>query len=143
MATCRIVATTAPSHRAPKSEYSTVYLKAGPKSKGPAPDSCAIIQPPITNSTRPIANAMTYAGTGHQNRGLPYRQVSGSLPHMTEPIATPTPIMNGSGVEELGVDLRTLLGMSMKPLMTRYSTQRIMSGATMYRANAVIPVKPK
>src|ERR671930_2637859 len=132
MATCRIVATTAPSHSAPNSEYSTVYLNAGPKSKGPAPDSCAIIQPPVTNSTRPIASATRYGSSGHQNRGRPNRQVSGSLPHITEPIArlTPDSIDSGPRSPTFGLADSTSEGMSVSPLTTRYSTQAIITGAT-------------
>jgi len=42
--------------------------------------SCAMIQPPTPNSTGPKTNAKMYGGTGHVNRGFPYRQMSGSLP---------------------------------------------------------------
>src|SRR4051795_599938 len=91
MATCTTVATTAPSHSAPNNEKATVYRKATPNSYGPAWDSAAIIQPPATKHTSPTASAATYGTTGHQNRGWPYRQVSASLPHITEPIAPPRP----------------------------------------------------
>jgi hypothetical protein len=71
MATCITVAITAPSQSAPNSEYSTVALKAGPKSKGPAPEISAIIQPPMTNRTRPIPSATVYGTNGQRKRGLP------------------------------------------------------------------------
>src|SRR6266496_3365910 len=115
MATCRTVATTAPSQRAPNSEYSTVYRNAGPKSYGPACESSAIIQPPATNNTKPTKTEIAYAGRGQLRRGLPYRQVSGSFPHITEPIAMPTPVSSGS-VEPVA---EAVEGRSVKPLTTR------------------------
>src|SRR5215470_2704424 len=142
MAICSTVASSAPSHSAPNSEYSTTYRNAGPKSNGPAPDSSAIIHPPITNSTRPTASATRYGTSGQNSLGRPYRHVSGSLPHITEPIATPTPARNGRVVVPRGAADSTSPGMSVNPLTTRYSTHTIISGATRYRAKAVMPVNP-
>src|SRR3954454_20512537 len=139
MATCTTVATTAPSHSAPNNEKATVYRKATPNSYGPAWDSAAIIQPPATKHTSPTASAATYGTTGHQNRGWPYRQVSASLPHITEPIATPIPASNGSVVEPAGSARNASPGSSAKPLTTRYRIHPMSSGATKERANAVIP----
>src|SRR6266536_1760330 len=114
---CGNVATTAPSHSAPNSEYLTVALNAGPKSKGPAPEIWAIIQPPMTNRTRPTASATTYGSAGQKKRGLPQRQVSGSLPHMTEPMARLMPDRKGSGPRSPtgGVAERTSPEMSVNP----------------------------
>src|SRR2546422_7542362 len=122
MATWSTVATTAPSHSAPKSEYETVYEYAAPKSYGPALDSSAIIQPPATNSTSPTASATAYGSAGHQNRGLPYRQVSGSLPHITEPIATPIPVRNGSSVPTGGLGRSTSAGICGEALASRWTS---------------------
>lgn len=66
---------------APNKENLTVSLDAGPKSDGPAVEMWAIIHPPITNRTMPMASATRYGTAGHQKRGRPYLQVSGSLPH--------------------------------------------------------------
>src|SRR3954467_1428509 len=99
MAICTTVATTAPSHSAPNNEKATVYRKATPNSYGPAWDSAAIIQPAATKHTSPTASAATYGPPGHQNGGWPDPRVSAWLPHTTEPIATPIPASNGSGVE--------------------------------------------
>src|SRR3954452_13677766 len=102
MATCTTVATTAPSHSAPNNEKATVYRKATPNSYGPAWGSAAIIQPPATKHTSPTASAATFGPPGHQNRGRTYPKVAPSLPNIPEPISTPIPASNGSGVEPAG-----------------------------------------
>jgi hypothetical protein len=38
-----------------------------------------------------MASATRYGTAGHQKRGRPYLEVSGSLPHMIDPIASAVP----------------------------------------------------
>src|SRR5690348_11703112 len=59
---------------------------------------------------------------------------------MTEPMATPTPVRNGTVDGPLPPSPPD--GIVVNPLITRYSTQMIITGATTYRANAAIPVNP-
>src|SRR5437763_12526209 len=56
--------------------------------------SWSIIQPAIVNSVKNTA-ANRYVGRGHVKRGLPYRQKSGSLPHIEKPMTATTATQNG------------------------------------------------
>ena len=58
------------------------------------PASCAIIQPAIVNSVKKTP-AKRYVGSGHEKRGLPKRQKSGSLPHIEKPITATIATQNG------------------------------------------------